>query len=474
VITGLWLGPTADRSTAFAYQVAPRGAAQAVYRDQVRLNIDPALVEQIGPRQYRLRAFPVEPRRWVADSAAPNPGPDLHLWLTYRVLAQGSAWPLPQLAQKFNVFWDGSTTRLVNGQPAAGGTEAWFAPTAPASKPVQPTAHRIDFPGGQSVSARPVTPGGQAASAAGLRLALVLDRSFSMQDHAAEINTILAALKPANPDVYLTASIYRGETPVRTSLASVSSEQLFYFGGQNAAELLVQFQQLQAGQAYDAVLVVTDSNNFELGQSKLTVSVPNAPVWLIHLGGFPLGYDDSTQQALQASGGGVAASLDEALTRLNAARRGAGQYDLLDGYEWQTLPAGQAGGLPLSSGDDAGFAALAARRVILAEMVKNKGALSQLPILDQLHQLAVSSSIVTPYSSMLVLVNERQQSLLDELNKQADRFQREVENVGDTNQVSPNIITGVPEPQEWLLMLLAGAGLIFLLYRRQRQKPAAA
>jgi len=59
VITGIWLGDTADKAQADAFQVAPRGAAQAVYREQTRVQKDPALVEQIGPRQYRLRVYPV-------------------------------------------------------------------------------------------------------------------------------------------------------------------------------------------------------------------------------------------------------------------------------------------------------------------------------------------------------------------------------------------------------------------------------
>jgi hypothetical protein len=55
VITGVWLGDSPDRNQRYEYTVAPRGAAQAVYRNEVRRNMDPALVEQIGPRQYRLR-----------------------------------------------------------------------------------------------------------------------------------------------------------------------------------------------------------------------------------------------------------------------------------------------------------------------------------------------------------------------------------------------------------------------------------
>ena len=39
--------------------VAPRGAAEKVYQDSMRRNIDPALISQVGPNTYRLRVFPV-------------------------------------------------------------------------------------------------------------------------------------------------------------------------------------------------------------------------------------------------------------------------------------------------------------------------------------------------------------------------------------------------------------------------------
>ncbi len=119
VITGVWLGNSADRGQRFPFQVAPRGAAQAVYRNELRRQQDPALVEQIGPRQYRLRIFPVEPRRWQGENGQRqlDDAPPLHLWLTWRVLVNEGGWPLPRLAEKRNVYWDGDSVRLLNGRP---------------------------------------------------------------------------------------------------------------------------------------------------------------------------------------------------------------------------------------------------------------------------------------------------------------------------------------------------------------------
>jgi putative PEP-CTERM system integral membrane protein len=481
VITGLWLGSTADRSQASAFQVAPRGAAQASYRNEVRMNIDPALVEQIGPRQYRLRAFPILPSYWSETTRSFSSGAELHLWLRYQVMAQDGAWPLPQLADRRNVFWDGSSTRTINAKSMAGSASAWLPGSVPASQPVKAAAHRVDFPDGQTVIARPLAAIGQQAIAADLHLAIVLDRSYSMNGYSTRVKQALDELKRLNPtasvaDLYLTASKFRGSGPTRMVLASYSPDEEVYFGGQNAADLLLQYEQLSGGQKYDAVLVITDGSGFELGQSDAKLAVPDAPVWIVHLGGgFPLGYDDPTLQAIQASGGGVAGSVEEALQRYSAGRQNAGQVDRLEGYEWLTVPTSQAGALtdaiPVrwqASAQPDGFTALAARRLVLSKIVQNKAALDQLTVLDQLNKLAVDSSIVTPYSSMIVLINDRQQQTLNQFEAQADRYQREVEGIGTTVPLNGVAlpITGVPEPEEWLLIALAVVGLGYAYRRR--------
>ncbi|MCP4616796.1 MAG: TIGR02921 family PEP-CTERM protein, partial [Bradyrhizobium sp.] len=198
VITGVWLGNDADRDARFAYRVAPRGAAQAVYRNEVQRNIDPALVEQIGPRQYRLRVFPIEPQnmRWDddRDSTIVEESPTMHMWLAWRVLADGDVWPLPQMAEKRNVYWDDATVRLLNGETMEVEGDDWLPASVPATSPVEPVAHRVDFPGGESVSIRPASSGDLPALPGGLRLAVVLDRSRSMVERAADVETALARL----------------------------------------------------------------------------------------------------------------------------------------------------------------------------------------------------------------------------------------------------------------------------------------
>jgi putative PEP-CTERM system integral membrane protein len=476
VVTGLWLGNSPDRSERFDYRVSPRGAAQALYRNEVRYNRDPALVEQIGPRQYRLRIFPVGPQRMRWDDASGRSlveeAPPLHMWLTYRVLMHEDAWPLPRLAEKRNVYWDNTSVRTVNGEPMIAEDNTWLPVSVPVTSHVTPVAHRVDFPSGESVTVRPASTGDYPDLPGDLRLAIVVDRSRSMAEHAEDARAALDGLdmtidSGTTVDLYLTASRFRGEAPSRIGLARFDPDTLLYFGGQNGAELLEQFNTLHTDQDYDVILVLTDGNGYELSAGDIGVSVPDAPVWMVHLGGdFPLGYDDATLEAIQASGGGVTGDIEEALTRLAfalEAKPSVSSPDIVDGYVWSTAPteAAETGQGVAVHADNDGFAALAARRLILDAVRRQRGTLNELDTLDHLHAVAIEQGIVTPYSSMIVLVNSRQESLLDQREARDDRFQRETEEVGETTPQSPFSVTGVPEPEEWLLLALAAAVLIW-------------
>jgi hypothetical protein len=131
---------------------------------------------------------------------------------------------------------------------------------------------------------------------------------------------------------------------------------------------------------------------------------------------------------------------------------------VVDGYVWQVV---QDDADEISEDE---FGPFGARRLILAEMYRHRASLDRVETLDYLHTIAVEHSVVTPYSSMIVLVNEIQHKRLDNLEEQDDRFLREHEDVGET---LPEMgVTAVPEPEEWLLLAVA-AGML-LLYARKR------
>lgn len=471
VITGVWLGN--ETGKLFTYRVAPRGAAQQVYQEQVSRNVDPALVEQIGPQQYRLRIFPIDPlsQRWDNNDITPTiePGDDMHMWLSWQVLEQDGVISLPTLSVLRNVYWSADTVRSFPADLTVE-PDAWLPTGIPSSNP-QMNDHVVAFPDGRMVAASasniivPSLPDS-------LNLAVVLDRSFSMGELTSDIEATLAELEGLSPtaDVYLTASEFRGEKPSVKKLNTITADDLVYFGGQNSAEMMQQFSELNTGETYDAIIVITDDGTFSTTANKTeTVAVPDAPVWMLHLGNvLPNGYDDNTLEIVQASGGGAADSLDKIGTRLAVSLAGEGS-DIIDGFRWTVYPAGSQIDFPPSTithSPTGPFAKIAARQLILAEMRANKGSITDVALLDGLHTIAVDQAIVTPFSSMIVLVNEFQEKRLDELENQEDRFEREVEAVGET---APGpTVTGVPEPEEWLLIILAAGMLVWFLWNKRR------
>jgi putative PEP-CTERM system integral membrane protein len=122
-----------------------------------------------------------------------------------------------------------------------------------------------------------------------------------------------------------------------------------------------------------------------------------------------------------------------------------------DSWTWHTAPAGTP------AATEESFAPLAARQAV-SFLARAQDQVS-LENMDSIHAVAVEHSIVTPWSSMIVLVNERQRDALKEASAKKDRFEREVER-GGADQTPELFAT--PEPGEWLLMGLAMMGLLVL------------
>ena len=490
-VSGLWLGETEDRAQAAAFRVSPRGAAQQVYKEERARRVDPALLEQIGPRQYRLRVFPVPARRWRVEGERSEAiaGPRLHLWMTFVVPARpvygvdgiaaaaGSdaadepegprEWPLPRLAERRNAYWDRSTVWTLPDGVAAPQGDAWL----PDSLPAEPSAARppdrvsLGF-GAWRVEARP------AASAAPddalrmpRRLAVVVDRSRSMEGRRPRLDAALAQLSamasPGSVDVVLSSAEPRGEPASLVALAALRPEQLLAFGGQDPAELLRQLRDLAPEGRHDAVLVLTDDSPYRLGGA---ASAPadgwsGGPIWLVHLGdGMPLGYDDGTLDAVLASGGGVAGSVDEALRRWKLRQRplaGEALVDLVDGWSFKVE---RAAGSQAEAGASTPLRKAAARQAILAQIRAAGRAVVDMAERDRLQALAKAEGVVSPFSSMIVLIDERQRQRLDALEGEQDRFERETDGAADEPALLA--VTAVPEPETWMLLLLA-VGLLW-------------
>jgi len=478
VITGLWLGDTDNLQKRFPFQVSPRGAAQKVYNEQVRERVDPALLEQVGPRHYRLRAFPIPPKSSVVRGNVPQQGPtEMHLWLTYKVMQQDAGWAMPQLGEKRNIFWTKDTKRIYNGQTVKS-SEDWLPSFISADGKPQPKLHQVNLPGGYRISAKPLA-NQDYSFPQGKRFAVVLDSSRSMASHAKELSQTFGWLSEKgfadndfannDADLYLTAS--PGTQPKRIDdIRRFDVAKMTFYGTLQPKQILQQFAQLRGDTSYDAVLLVTDEGSYELSDDKTNVPAIAAPLWMVHVGGkLPAAYDDATLRAIQDSRGGVSTEIPEVMQRLaTQAALGQSVVSVVDGYAWSMEKQPQEASVQAGATSKNGFEPVAARQLVLG--LSKEKAKEQLIQLDTMHAVAKSSEIVTPYSSMIVLVNDQQREALKRAEQQSDRFDRKVENGNEqlTKPFNPLNVSGVPEPEEWMLLGMVAIALIFISRRQQR------
>ncbi len=468
-ITGLWLGE--DREHLQPFVLATRGAAQRVYKAEVQRRVDPALLEQVGPRQYRLRAFPVPPRSVERHANDATNSPKLYLRLQYTTLASHGAWPLPVLAEKRNVAWDASTQRRCNGTPCPVDLSRWWPKALPLATPAKATNHAVRIePDGPTIVARPSTGG--ALPLAGKKVTLVLDRSWSMTAHRTELLDNVAALRQLSSGN--TVKVLLGTTPVMQEaprllpLNDVSDTMLTdCMGGGTVDQLLLQASALMT-EPQDLTLVVTDAGAFDLDKKKAGARLRSTGMLsMVHLGGaMAPAYDDATLESMQSSGGSAFASLPEAWSHFAQAQHAASGFLMQrDGYDFSVEDV-------TNVATDTTFAPIAAR-LLIAQATRQSTPLT-LPQLDTLHHLAQRYKVVTPYSSMLVLVNTQQREALDKAEASDDRFDRTPESGNQTLTKPNNLLTAnaAPEPEEWLLLLVSIAVAAWMLRQRRLQRLA--
>jgi len=460
VVTGLWLGESDDRDKRFAFKVSPRGAAQKVYRAEVARRADPALVEQVGPGQYRLRTFPIP-----AKPHDGGPAPAFHLWLTYVAHAQAGRWPTPLLSERRNVYWDGSTERHLGQALIRREQDEWVGLDLPAKGIAADLVEEAVLPGGHLVRREPLHPE-QLVSPSGGRFAVVVDRSYSMgavRDELQGTLSGLAALGRQNDiDCYFSSASSRGEPAAREDdMAVALRKPLLFFGGGSLKQWLRQMDALRADTTYDAVFVLTDGDTLDGSDDSQPPDMGGAALWIIHLGGrLAPGYDDPTIDLVNRSGGGVTTTFEAAILR-HAAHKVSGSIIGVEGKSLWTVRKTDAPETPVDN-----FARLAARQLILA---LGRDA-TDLAALDEIQGLAVKYGEVSAYSSMVVLVDDAQRRALAETERQADRFNRAFESGKEVlpTPTNPFALSATPEPHEWILIGLAVAAAAFVIRQRRR------
>lgn len=496
VITGLWLGPNLE------YQgvVAPKGAARRTYEQQVRERIDPALLEQIGPRQYKLRVFPipVNPDQILQAQGQAVPA-NQRVRFEYLVSNSGIEIPFPVFGQTRNVFSDKDTLQhFFSNDPALdrqisnenGKFVFQEAPTCLTSifeTPGFASDHLVFLPHGIN----PLVKDGYTCDKGfgdpftllkGMKLALLLDVSESNSDM--NWNEYLKATFPA-------AQLLRGQNSIdvyffntqlsdKNQLTPAMLEQGFDVVSFGKTDRLKIVQALPA--EYDAVFMVTDQSDFDEKQDAVQSVPPHAPLYVIHTKPEFPAYQDSFTQWIMTSGGGVFASPTEAVERLalvRALEQKRVQRTADQASASSTVIGIDERGIWLRSTEPAEkmFPTVKVISVTSTEPARLIGAHALADYLqfagrplEEIHVVATSSSIVTPFSSFIALVDDRSKQQLKEEEKKDNRFQADfdtgAEDLADPQGKGALTVGAVPEPEEWALI---GMGILLLLLFHRRQ-----
>lgn len=478
-ITGLWLSDDTTQPEKFTHVISPRGAAQSVYTAEVSRRVDPALLEQVGPLQYRLRAFPIPPRNQLDTTAK-----QAVVQFQYIVSkTDNGTWPLPTLLEKRNVYWNNTTQHHyslpVHGQfskeTASNTAEeliTWLPKQLTASSKANTAQIHQALIDGQVIQAHPRT---SQASPSGLppsKVAVVIDGSYSMHKVREQLEQQIQYLLTNN----ITADLFFCQSQCKT-LSPAQLNQATYFGdSQLLQQLLAWSQQYAANKEYDALFFISDAGSYELSDEDTinTSALSKLPqaLWLIHLDQLPYAYADAIIELINRPQSGIALSTEDAIARLQWQHQAATQaldqaqqlLGLSEHFFWYRLPESVADQTQSSTP----FTALAAKRWIQHLAATEDS--SQLKVLDRVHALAKELDILSFYSSMLVLVEDRQRELLKAAELQDDRFKREVE-TGKEEVGSPSdafAVPAVPEPEEWALLIIACSALLWVYWRKRR------
>ncbi|MFA9214737.1 MAG: TIGR02921 family PEP-CTERM protein [Candidatus Methylacidiphilales bacterium] len=468
-ITGLWLSNDDSINKKFEYRVSPRGAAQKIYNQEVERRVDPSLLEQVGPHQYRLRAFPILPKQKeykLRNKHTIVDGEPFHLWLKYVVLKTAdNKIPSLKLLEKRNVYWSDETGRNYTNN-LSWNNDDWM-PTINGEKPFSALPKGISIAVDSNISL--IINNEPKPTSKPLKLALLLDESYSMSKYKTQLTENLNYLKLLSQTTKY--QIFASDDNNKMKPVNESElTQITYFGIQHPAQLLNNFSQTNTLSNYDAIIVLTDEGSNELDARKLPMLKSPKPIIICHFNGneAPV-YSDNLFESILASNGTAVTSLEQAILFLY--KNNNTQEVIENNYLWKLNHQS----FKLKSNDNKLITPIAAQKYIQLLMQQASGkALIENKNLDLIHKIAVKNSIVTPYSSMIVLVDEEQWKRLKEAEQSEDRFNRTNENGKDqlTKPFGFGLMeaTGTPEPHEWVLIILAGLVLVYSRFQTKFMK----
>ena len=443
----LKLGPNLEYSGV----IAPKGAAQKVYERELQARRDPALLEQTGPNQYRLRIFPVPGR----NDFSTLQGQRQKVAFSYSVAQSDGSYALPYYTKESNVLIDGSSSMTLSydgqisylkeekNQLAATDGDLWdlcqnqeqVFSLVEAGKTAKLIVHANDAELQKMACAeiKEILP-----LLKDYRLAIVYDTSFNNQeDKTLEKFANLLSETDAN---------WLNETQVDLYKFNQVISQGEKLSSENFKDLLkpVHFSKVsdfsklgEIKAQYDLVILVT-SQDIDFSQlTNFPFSKPNITYWVSE-DKLPALNMEMTS-GLWQTGGGTSTTIETALRNFLIKKTVADKYASNATVLNQKLSleyTGLSDNLTANLFTGASAFVQISNKALLAKFVnqQDKEVVGDINLLDQLDAAARQANLVSPYSSSIALVNQQQIENLKRLMAQYNRFQdtQVVENVPAT------------------------------------------
>ncbi|MCP4176681.1 MAG: hypothetical protein GY756_02850 [bacterium] len=182
VVTGLWISDHKNVDKKYPGIVAPSGAAEKVYVNEVLKRVDPALLSQTGTNEYLLRAFPIMNEKTISQDTSfedkLRKNYQFRLWYRYKTfISKNNNWELPKLLYKWNVKWSDKSETFINGD-AFQRPDSWLPEYVTAMEPAKLKEYSVTIADSLQISSKPIES--EQYFDFNENIAILIDGSYSM------------------------------------------------------------------------------------------------------------------------------------------------------------------------------------------------------------------------------------------------------------------------------------------------------
>ncbi|MFA6249889.1 MAG: VIT domain-containing protein [Candidatus Shapirobacteria bacterium] len=434
-INELKLGPNLE----FEGIIAPSGAATKTYQREVDKSRDPALLEQVGPRQYRLRVFPVPASTDVVTLG----GKHQKVKFSYVVSGRAAGYALPVYSKLTNL--DVSKVKISLSTENGKSTLKWsdqyvevaglgeklcnlnkkitLADESGKKAELIPygTDYKIDQEFLCNSETEPKLLMAETEAWGWPNIVFFYDVSMDNKNNP-KIQQIKKFVKK-HPELTINGNSIKlvkfndrlsEETVVDSGNIDQVLDSLIYFG---KGDMIKSVRGSKNLERFDVGIVIASDKTINTKTEGSGYAVDRTYVW--HPDNIP-SYNQNVTKWLAENGGGVVDSIEDAINNRiidNVINRsdGANEQDLIIGDFWhlyrpESIGIGETMG-NWGAKEDNFLGSMAARAELMSSLtyIWNRTVdFNEPEIIDTYHAYAEKNQVIFPYSSLIALVNENQ------------------------------------------------------------------